>query len=372
MRIKIDENLQEYPANIKIVGIGGAGGNAINRMIEADIKGVELIAVNTDAQVLRRSLAHNKLQIGQQLTKGLGAGGKPEIGKKAAEEDREKIQAELSNADMVFVTAGMGGGTGTGAAPVIAEISRSLNALTIGVVSFPFEFEGKTRIQQAEIGIKELQPFVDTLLIIPNEKMFEIGSKEMQWIEGFRLADDVLQQAVQAITTVITSSGIVNIDFADVKNVMKDAGQALMGLGETEAGEDRAIKALEQAICSPLLDNVSIAGAKGIILNITTGKDFKMCELQDISRAIRERANCDHLFYGHVLKEDMEGRIKITVIATGFPAQKRPLIIPFAEKHKKIKEELGWDTIGNKSAAEAPSGDLSRPAYLRYKPRKLV
>jgi cell division protein FtsZ len=372
MRIKFSEDFQEYPANIKIVGVGGGGGNAVNRMVQAGIKGVEFIAVNTDAQVLRHSYAHNKLQIGTQLTKGLGAGGKPEVGRKAAEEDREHIKSELQEADMVFVTAGMGGGTGTGAAPIIAEIARSLGMLTIGVVTYPFQFEGKIRLQQAEMGIKELRPHVDTLLIIPNDKVFAPDKREMPLNDAFRFVDSVLQQGIQAITDVITMRGVINIDFADVRTVMKDAGVALMGIGESEDPERRAAEAIKQAISSPLLDNeMGIEGAKGIIVNITSGNDFRTYELEEVASVIRDRARCDNVFYGQVLNEDMKGKVRITVIATGFE-QKHPMAT-VAERTKRRKLDLKYEDITTKAAtSESGSDDLSKPAYMRYKPRKLL
>jgi len=361
MKIRFDEDFKEQPANIKIIGVGGGGGNAINRMVQAKIKGVELISVNTDSQALRRSLANIKIQIGAKLTKGLGAGGNPEIGKQAAIESADIIKGELVGADMVFITAGMGGGTGTGAAPVVAEISRSLKALTVGVVTYPFELEGKVRTQQADNGIKDLRPLVDTLLIIPNDKLFEIGGKDMSWEEAFRLADDVLRQAIQSITDVITVTGEINVDFADIRQIITGAGEALMGIGESE-GVDRTLKAVDMAIKSPLLESISISGAKGVLVNITSGKDFKIHELSDVLNTIRELVKSDaHVFYGQVIDPTMTGKVRITIIATGFQARQI--------RGMSIKE------IKNKNISihkEIEEDNILRPAYLRYKCRKLI
>jgi len=364
MRISFDNEFKEYPANIKIVGIGGAGGNAVNRMVEAEIKGVELIAINTDVQALRRSTAPIKLQIGTELTDGLGVGGNPELGKKAAESDRERIKAELQGADMVFVTAGMGGGTGTGGAPVVAEISRQLGALTVGVVTFPFEFEGSVRIQQAEKGIKDLKPFVDTLLVIPNDKLFEMG--EIKWEEAIYFANNILMQAVQTITNVITSTGIINVDFADIKTIMTNAGEALMGIGEAE-GEDRAIKAIRQAITSPLLEDMRIDGAKGIVVNITTNKDFGIQELNNIANVLNSiRSPEAHLFYGHVMDPEIKNKVKITLVATGFTQRKQ---ISYLKTRKKEIEHQ--EIFPQKNYKKDDTEELLKPAYLRLKCSKL-
>ena len=364
MKIKFYEEFSERPANIKVVGIGGGGGNAVNRMIEARLKGAELVVINTDSQALRKSHSHVRIQIGEKLSRGLGAGGNPVLGRQAAEENSEIIQNELKGADMVFVTAGMGGGTGTGASPVVAELARSMGALTVGVVTYPFELEGKVRISQAEEGINALRPHVDTLLVIPNEKLFEIAEKDMSWQEAFHLADDVLRQAIQAITDVITVTGVINVDFADVKAIMTGAGEALMGIGES-AGPDRATKAMRAAIKSPLLENISIEGARGVLINVTGGKDFKMPELKDVMGIVNEFISHDaHVYYGQVIDTSLSDSVKVTLIATGFPSQKRPN--PLEEKKTRKNKDIYNRTT-------SPSGeDISRPAYLRYKCRKLT
>ena len=272
----------EQVAQIKVIGVGGGGSNAVNRMIDSDVKGVEFIAVNTDAQALNRSLAETKLQIGDKLTRGLGAGANPEIGKKAAEESRESIENALKGADMVFVTAGMGGGTGTGAAPVIAEVAREVGALTVGVVTRPFTFEGRRRSQQAENGIVALKDKVDTLIVIPNDRLLEIVDKNTPMLEAFREADNVLRQGVQGISDLIAVPGLINLDFADVKTIMTERGSALMGIGMA-TGENRAAEAAKKAICSPLLET-SIDGARGVLMNITGGTNLSFVRSQRSGR----------------------------------------------------------------------------------------
>jgi cell division protein FtsZ len=305
-------------AKIKVIGVGGGGNNAINSMIlSKEIRGVEFIAINTDAQALLTAKAETKLQIGTNFTRGLGAGADPEVGRTAAEESREKIKELLFDTDMVFITAGMGGGTGTGASPVIAEIAREVGALTVSVVTKPFAFEGVRRMQTAEEGIEYLADTVDTLITIPNQRLLEVVDKKMTFIDAFRLADNVLGQGVKGISDLITIAGMINVDFADVKTIMTDSGTALMGIGEA-SGEDRAVMAARMAVSSPLLE-VSISGAKGILYNVTGGPDMTMTEVSDASAIIADSADPDaDIIFGATIDEDMGAKIKISVIATGF------------------------------------------------------
>ena len=305
-------------AKIKVIGVGGGGGNAVNSMIiSKQIKGVEFITVNTDAQALLTSKAETKLQIGSNFTRGLGAGADPEVGRTAAEESREKLKDLLFDTDMVFITAGMGGGTGTGASPIIAEIAKEVGALTVSVVTKPFAFEGVRRMQTAEEGIEGLTDMVDTLIVIPNQRLLEVVDKKMTFIDAFRLADNVLGQGVKGISDLITVPGMINVDFADVKTIMSDSGSALMGIGEA-SGEDRAVVAARMAVSSPLLE-VSINGAKGILYNITGGPDMTMTEVSDASSVIADSADPDaNIIFGTTIDENMGSKIKISVIATGF------------------------------------------------------
>ncbi len=314
-------NEPSFSANIKVVGIGGAGNNALNRMIRAQISNVEFIAVNTDMQQLKRNNAGTKLQLGTKLTKGLGSGARPEVGKKAAEEDKDKIKELLSGADMVFIAAGMGGGTGTGAAPVIAQVAKEIGALTVGVVTKPFLFEGFKRKKNADAGAEELKGVVDTLITIPNQKLLTIVEKNTSLVDAFNVADDVLRQAIQGISDIITIPGLVNVDFADVRTIMAEMGGALMGTG-IGSGENRAQKAAEMAIASPLLENVSIDGAKGILINITGGPDLSLHEVNEATSVIYERAHKEaNIIFGAVIDENMKNEIRITVIATGFTGE---------------------------------------------------
>jgi cell division protein FtsZ len=317
VRFILDENRQP-PAKIKVVGIGGAGGNAVNRMIQAKIGGVEFITANTDIQALRNSTAPIKLQIGCKLTNGLGCGAVPERGRQAALEDTERIIELLDGADMVFITAGMGGGTGTGAAPIIASLATELGALTVGVVTKPFNFEGKRRQQHAEEGLQELRDVVDTLITIPNERLLVAMGPEALLEDSFRYADDVLCQAVQGISDIITMPGIVNVDFADVRTIMAGKGMALMGTGMAE-GQNRAVEAAQRAISSPLLEETSIRGARGVLINITaTHNSLRLHEVDAAAKVIEEIAGAEDTIFGAVYDEKMGDRIKITVIATGF------------------------------------------------------
>lgn len=306
-----------YIANIKVVGVGGAGVNAVNRMIEAGLKSVEFIAINTDAQALLLSQAELKIDIGRKLTRGLGAGSDPEIGRQAAEEHIEELQDILKGADLVFVTAGEGGGTGTGGAPVVAEVAKKLGALTIAVVTKPFEFEGKKRALQAEQGIQVLREKVDTIIVIPNERLLSIVSEVTSVVDAFKKADEVLLQGVQGISDLITVPGLVNTDFADIRTILQDAGTALMGVGEA-TGEGRAINAARHAITSPLLEG-SIEGARGVLLNIAGGPNLGLLELTEAAKIVREVAHPDaNIIFGSVIDESLGDKVKVTVIAAGF------------------------------------------------------
>lgn len=304
-------------AVIKVIGVGGGGNNAVNRMIEHGVKGVEFIAVNTDAQALNLSKAEVKLQIGAKLTRGLGAGANPEVGKKAAEESKEQIEEALRGADMVFVTAGMGGGTGTGAAPVIAQIAREIGALTVGVVTRPFTFEGRKRSTQAIGGIGSMKEAVDTLIVIPNDRLLEIVDKNTPMLEAFREADNVLRQGVQGISDLIAVPGLINLDFADVKTIMSNKGSALMGIG-ISSGENRAAEAAKKAISSPLLET-SIDGAKGVLMNITGGSNLSLFEVQEAADIVASASDEDvNMIFGSVINDNLKDEIIVTVIATGF------------------------------------------------------
>jgi len=305
-------------AKIKVIGVGGGGGNAVESMVQSNqITGVEFITVNTDAQVLLANSSPTKLQIGEKLTKGLGVGGNPEIGAQAAEESQEKIKELILDSDMVFVTAGMGGGTGTGASPVIAQMAKDSGALTVGIVTKPFAFEGNRRAMLAEDGVERLREHVDTLIVIPNQRLMDVIDRKVTLVEAFKVADSVLAQAVGGIAEIITTPGLVNVDFADVKAVMKDAGSALLGIG-TGVGENRATMASRAAISSPLLD-LSIDGARGVLMNITAGPDLTMFEVDEAARIISQSADPDaNIIYGNVIKDDMADQVRITVIATGF------------------------------------------------------
>ncbi|MDF2630481.1 MAG: ftsZ, partial [Symbiobacteriaceae bacterium] len=307
----------EQFANIKVIGVGGGGNNAVNRMIAAGLRGVEFVAVNTDAQALKGAMAPIKLQIGNKLTKGLGAGADPEVGNRAAEESRDEIANALRGADMVFVTAGMGGGTGTGAAPIVAEIAKEMGALTVGVVTKPFTFEGRKRQLQAEKGIQGLKAKVDTLITIPNDRLLQVVDKKTSIVEAFRIADDVLRQGVQGISDLIAVPGLINLDFADVRTIMADTGSALMGIGVSR-GEGRATEAARAAISSPLLET-SIEGAKGVLLNITGGADLGLLEVNEAAEIISQAADPEaNIIFGAVIDENITDEIRVTVIATGF------------------------------------------------------
>lgn len=317
---RIGEIVPGRVANIKVIGVGGGGGNAVNRMIESDVSGVEFWSINTDAQALTLAGAPSRLQIGQKLTRGLGAGGNPAIGQKAAEESRDEIATALEGADLVFITAGMGGGTGTGAAPIVAEVAKEMGALTVGVVTRPFVFEGRRRTSQAEQGIEGLKSRVDTLIIIPNNKLLEVIPEQTPVQEAFRYADDVLRQGVQGISDIITIPGLVNVDFADVRAVMADAGSALMGIG-VSSGKSRAREAAIAAISSPLLE-CSIEGARGVVFNITGGSDLTLHEVNAAAETIYEVVDPNaNIIFGAVIDDRLQGEVRITVIATGFTGE---------------------------------------------------
>ncbi|HIK55462.1 MAG TPA: cell division protein FtsZ [Synechococcales cyanobacterium M55_K2018_004] len=334
-------------ARIKVIGVGGGGCNAVNRMIASEISGVEFWSVNTDAQALIGAAADNRLQVGQKLTRGLGAGGNPAIGQKAAEESRDEIAAALENADLVFITAGMGGGTGTGAAPIVAEVAKEVGALTVGVVTRPFTFEGKRRMTQAEEGIAALQSRVDTLIIIPNDKLLSVISEQTPVQEAFRVADDVLRQGVQGISDIITIPGLVNVDFADVRAVMADAGSALMGIG-VGSGKSRAREAAMTAISSPLLES-SIDGARGVVFNITGGHDLTLHEVNAAAEIIFEAVDPNaNIIFGAVIDERLQGEVRITVIATGFAAEAAPA--QTSSRVAPIKRSVNPPTMGSVSS----------------------
>ncbi len=319
-KLKVSLGDDELTARLKVIGVGGGGGNAVNRMIAAGIKGVEFLVVNTDVQAMRASAASVKIQIGAKLTKGLGAGANPEIGKQAALEDTDRILEALSGADMIFITTGMGGGTGTGAAPIIASLAAELGALTVAVVTKPFNFEGKRRRVQAEQGIRALRDTVDTLITIPNERLLNFVERATSLGEAFKIADDILRQAVQGISDLITVPGEINLDFADVRTIMHGMGMALMGTG-VSSGEHRAVEAAQRAISSPLLEEASIEGAKGVLINVTGGSDMTLFEVHEAASIIQEAADEEaNIIFGTVIDPKMKDEVKVTVIATGFDA----------------------------------------------------
>ncbi|HXG57587.1 MAG TPA: cell division protein FtsZ [Thermoanaerobaculia bacterium] len=325
----------QLTANIKVIGVGGGGGNAVNRMIQAGIRGVEFLVANTDVQAMRHSLAPIKLQIGAKLTKGLGAGANPDIGKQAALEDTDRILEALGGADMIFITTGMGGGTGTGAAPIIASLAAELGALTVAVVTKPFAFEGKRRRVQAEQGIRALRETVDTLITIPNERLLNFVDRATSLPEAFKIADDILRQAVQGISDLITVPGEINLDFADVKTIMHGMGMALMGTG-VSSGEHRAVEAAQRAISSPLLEEASIEGAKGVLINVTGGPDMTLFEVHEAASIIQEAADEEaNIIFGTVIDPNMKDEVKVTVIATGFDTATRGFLNPRGEQLAK-------------------------------------
>ena len=366
-------------ASIKVIGVGGGWQNAVNRMIEWGLQGVEFIVMNTDVQALYNSLADNKINIGKVVTSGLGAGSDPEVGKKAAEESRDEIQSALEGADMVFITCGLGGGTGTGAAPVVAEIAKELWALTVGVVTRPFSFEGQNRMTKSMDGYDLLKEKVDTLITIPNDRILSIIDKKTPLLDAFSIVDEVLNQWVQGISDLITQPGLINVDFADVRSVMNSAGSALMGIGYG-SGENRAVEAARWAIDSPLLD-LSIAGAQGLLFNITGGTDLSMFEVDEAAKVITESVHNDaNIIFGATIKEDFEGELKITVVATGFDEGSNK---KFVQEKSESMKTVGGSVFGRKSVSDSritPSSpkpmasggkidedDLDIPTFLRKK-----
>lgn len=374
--LEFDLEMEQF-AKIKVIGCGGGGSNAVNRMIAAGVRGVEFITVNTDAQALQLSSAEIKLQIGEKLTRGLGAGANPEVGEKAAEESREMIENALRGADMVFVTAGMGGGTGTGAAPVIAEIAKELGALTVGVVTRPFSFEGRKRSMQADQGIIALKEKVDTLIVIPNDRLLEIVDRNTPMLEAFREADNVLRQGVQGISDLIAVPGLINLDFADVKTIMTERGSALMGIG-VASGENRAAEAARKAISSPLLET-SIDGAKGVLMNITGGTNLSLYEVNEAADIVSSAADEDvNMIFGAVINEELKNEIIVTVIATGFDEEKqagRRIPQPGAANRAAQPASLTGATRAREEEAEkslfsmGSLDNLDIPAFLRNRRR---
>jgi cell division protein FtsZ len=354
MVFQLDEQFNTV-AKMKVIGVGGAGGNAVNRMVDAGLSGVEFISVNTDAMALENNRSPHRIQIGERITKGLGAGANPDIGRQAMEEDREKIAMMLEGADMVFITAGMGGGTGTGGAPVVAEIAREMDILTVAIVTRPFLFEGKVRDRNAKRGIEDLSRSIDTIIVIPNQKLLTIVDNQTPLIDAFRTADDVLYQATKGISDLIAVHGLVNLDFADVKTIMRGMGEALMGTGCSEGDQEkRALLAAENAIHNPLLDDISIAGAKGILINVTGGPDMTLYDVSEATRAVNEAVGEDvdtNIIFGAVTDPTLSGKIRVTVIATGFneqvlakkreesAAQKMILAVPGVKKEPEKKVE---------------------------------
>ena len=369
IRLSFDEGAQG--ASIKVIGIGGGGCNAVNRMIEAGIEGVEFISANTDLQALRQSYAPVKLQLGAKLTKGLGAGANPEVGRQAALEDTEKILELLEGADMVFVTAGLGGGTGGGSAPIVASLSSELGAVTVAVVTKPFHFEGKRRMHQAENAVGELRDTADTVITIPNERLLTAVPPNTSLIDAFKFADDVLRQAVQGISDLITVPGVINLDFADVKTIVTGMGMALMGTGVAE-GDSRAETAARKAINSPLLEDTTIEGARGVLINITGSQNMTLHEVSEASRIIQEAAHVDaNIIFGSVFDDAMENKLKITVIATGFEDEVRGERLSSRTQSARIEEEEQIPLVAQEAPVSGyanrsdPETDLDVPAYLR-------
>ncbi len=368
-------------ARMKVVGVGGGGGNAVNRMIEEHLEGVEFISVNTDAQALLNSKADVKIQIGKKLTRGLGAGARPEIGRQAIEENREDVKRVIGNADLVFVTCGMGGGTGTGAAPVICQLAREAGSLTVGIVTRPFLFEGRKRMRQAEEGIAEMRKNVDTMIIVPNERLLAVVGKGIPFHEALKKADEVLLHATQGISVLISETGLVNVDFADVRTVMQNGGSALMGTG-IGRGENRAMEAAQQAIASPLLDNVSISGATGVLVNITGGEDLTLGEVHQINDIVHDAVGDNaEIIFGAVHEPAMMGEIRVTVIATGFDRDLQGGLGARAPSYPSATRHVGAygvtptsktgtsGSFANPNADSNPSAPTKTPSVLPFPSR---
>lgn len=367
MIFELEESNGQH-ARMKVIGIGGGGGNAVNRMIEERLVGVEFISVNTDAQALTKSKSDMKVQIGKKLTRGLGAGARPEIGRQAIEENRDEVLAAMQGADLVFVTCGMGGGTGTGAAPVIAQMARDIGALTVGIVTKPFLFEGQKRMKQAETGIMEMRRGVDTMIVVPNERLMAVVGKGFKFEDALKKADEVLLNATQGIADLITRTGLINVDFADVRTVMQNGGSALMGTG-SGLGENRALEAAQQAIASPLLDNISITGATGVLINITSS-DITMGEVTQISEIIHDAAGDQaEIIFGSCTDPALKGEIRVTVIATGFDRAitgetllRGSGVLPFPEKKRAV---AGGGMGGGSVTSTAPAASQPRTVSPR-------
>ncbi|MCA1199949.1 cell division protein FtsZ [Sphingomonas sp. R647] len=353
-------DLDELTPRITVIGVGGAGGNAIANMIRAEVQGVEFLVANTDAQALKQSSASHRIQLGAKITQGLGAGSRPEIGRAAAEETIEHVQEALKGAHMCFIAAGMGGGTGTGAAPVIAKAARDMGILTVGVVTKPFAFEGKKRALSAEAGIEELQKFVDTLIVIPNQNLFLVANANTTFKEAFEMADEVLQQGVRGITDLMVMPGLINLDFADVRAVMSEMGKAMMGTGES-SGDNRAIEAAQQAIANPLLDGVSLDGAKGVIVSITGGEDMRLLEVDEAANHIRELVDDNaNIIWGSAFNPDLEGKIRVSVVATGIEADASAK--PAAPAAPEASRSFSFGTVRRPLGAAAPAAEAPAAA----------
>ncbi|MBY6068358.1 cell division protein FtsZ [Leisingera aquaemixtae] len=373
---------EELKPKITVFGVGGAGGNAVNNMIAKELDGVEFVVANTDAQALQQSSAKSRIQLGVKVTEGLGAGARPQVGSAAAEESIEQIVDHLAGAHMCFITAGMGGGTGTGAAPIIAQAARELGVLTVGVVTKPFQFEGLKRMRQAEAGVESLQKVVDTLIIIPNQNLFRLANEKTTFTEAFSMADDVLYQGVKGVTDLMVRPGLINLDFADVRAVMDEMGKAMMGTGEGE-GEDRAVQAAEKAIANPLLDEISLKGARGVLINITGSHDLTLFELDEAANRIREEVDPDaNIIVGSTLDTGMEGRMRVSVVATGIdavdvnsevPVPRRPMSAPLrqtvsVEENRAAPLELETPVEQPAVAASAPAPAAAEPAPVMEEP----
>ncbi len=347
----------ELKPRITVIGVGGAGGNAVNNMISSGLEGVEFLVANSDAQALSHSKSERRIQMGINITQGLGAGANPDIGRAAAEESMEEIISHMRDANMVFITAGLGGGTGTGAAPVIAKAAREYGILTVGVVTKPFQFEGANRMKMAEAGLGELQQYVDTLLIIPNQNLFRVANEKTTFADAFKMADDVLYSGVRGVTDLMVMPGLINLDFADIKSVMGEMGKAMMGTGEAE-GERRATEAAEQAIANPLLDDISMSGAKGVLINITAGSDITLFEVDEAANRIRDEVDGDsNIIFGSTFDETLEGRVRVSVVATGI------------ESVAGVRREPAEAEKIAPPAAVAPVNMIPRPEEVAIEPR---
>ncbi len=364
----------ELKPRITVFGVGGAGGNAVNNMIQKNLPGVEFVVANTDAQALQQSTANARIQMGVKVTEGLGAGARPSVGAAAAEETIEEIVDHLAGAHMCFITAGMGGGTGTGAAPIIAQAARELGVLTVGVVTKPFQFEGGKRMKQADEGIEALQKVVDTLIVIPNQNLFRLANEKTTFTDAFAMADDVLYQGVKGVTDLMVRPGLINLDFADVRAVMDEMGKAMMGTGEAE-GEDRAIQAAEKAIANPLLDEISLRGAKGVLINITGGYDLTLFELDEAANRIREEVDPDaNIIVGSTLDDTMEGRMRVSVVATGIDATPATHAVPTARRRMAepllVTPQAEPAAVEETFAADEEADADARSLFRRFRRRR--